>query len=161
MFGHEKKEILPFATYLNLEDIVRSESGTESRVPCGRTYTWNPDALNSQERSGDWWLWGLRGVGQGAQASSYKTSKSWGCDARVVTELTVPYRELESCSEGRSEVFFSLCLWKKFFNVYLSVQERESERQNVSRGGAEREGDTASEAGCGTGPCARPRPTGS
>ena len=32
---------------------------------------------------------------------------------------------------------------KKFFNVYL----RETDRQNVSRGGAEREGDTESEAG--------------
>ena len=32
-----------------------------------------------------------------------------------------------------------------FFNVYFS--ERERERQSMSRGGAEREGDTESEAG--------------
>ena len=34
---------------------------------------------------------------------------------------------------------------KNFFNVYLFLRER----QNVSEGGAEREGDTESEAGSG------------
>ena len=36
---------------------------------------------------------------------------------------------------------------KILFNVYLFLRERERERQSVSRGGAEREGDTGSEAG--------------
>ena len=38
-----------------------------------------------------------------------------------------------------------------FFNVCLFLQERELEieRDNVSRGGGEREGDTESEAGSG------------
>ena len=34
-----------------------------------------------------------------------------------------------------------------FFNVYLFLRERERERQRASRGGAEKEGDTESEAG--------------
>ena len=34
-----------------------------------------------------------------------------------------------------------------FFNVYLSLRDRE--RQSMSRGGAERGGDTESEAGSG------------
>ena len=34
-----------------------------------------------------------------------------------------------------------------FFNIYLFLRERQ--RQSVSRGGAEREGDTESEAGSG------------
>ena len=36
---------------------------------------------------------------------------------------------------------------KIFFTVYLFLRERERERQSTSRGGAEREGDTESEAG--------------
>ena len=42
---------------------------------------------------------------------------------------------------------FSLSLLseKKFFNVHLFLRERET--QSVSRGGAEREGDTESETG--------------
>ena len=36
---------------------------------------------------------------------------------------------------------------KFFFNVYLFLRERERQRQSTSRGGAEREGDTESEAG--------------
>ena len=43
--------------------------------------------------------------------------------------------------EGNS--FFLII--KNFFDVYLSL--REKERQSVSGGGAEREGDTESEAG--------------
>ena len=38
------------------------------------------------------------------------------------------------------------CLLFFFFNVYFIV---ERERQNMSKGGAEREGDTESEAGSG------------
>ena len=39
-----------------------------------------------------------------------------------------------------------LFIYFKIFNVYLFLRERE-ERQSVNRGGAEREGDTESEAG--------------
>ena len=51
-------------------------------------------------------------------------------------------------------VFHSVYILKKlFFNVYLFLTESESEseseskRESMSRGGAEREGDTESEAG--------------
>ena len=40
-----------------------------------------------------------------------------------------------------------LLAWDSFLYVYLSLRERERERESVSRGGAEREGDTKSEAG--------------
>ena len=36
-----------------------------------------------------------------------------------------------------------------FFNVYLFLRERDRDRESVSRGGAEREGDTEPEASSG------------
>ena len=47
----------------------------------------------------------------------------------------------KNSAKFKAQIFFSL----KFFNVYLFL--REGERQNMSRGGAEREGDPESEAG--------------
>ena len=40
-----------------------------------------------------------------------------------------------------------ICLSFYFVNVYLLLRERDRERQSMSRGGTEREGDTESEAG--------------
>ena len=47
-------------------------------------------------------------------------------------------------------VFFSVFQFSYFFilfNVYLFLRERHTDRQSTSGGGAEREGDTDSEAG--------------
>ena len=47
------------------------------------------------------------------------------------------------CSGKRSYLFFFLV---NFFNVYLFLRKKETERQSISGGGAEREGDTESVA---------------
>ena len=44
-----------------------------------------------------------------------------------------------------AEAFYLFLIFKKFFNIYLLLRDRE--RQSMSRGGAEREGETESEAG--------------
>ena len=58
-----------------------------------------------------------------------------------------PFKFLESppTSDGRGDLFVMTSKVEFFLNVYLFLRERE--RQSVSRGGAEREGDTESEAG--------------
>ena len=44
-------------------------------------------------------------------------------------------------------IFFLPGFYLKYFNVYLFLIEKERERQSMSGGGAEREGDTESQAG--------------
>ena len=50
-------------------------------------------------------------------------------------------------SEKRTVALLSGELKKIFFSIFIFERERQRERQSVSRGGAEREGDPESEAG--------------
>ena len=55
-------------------------------------------------------------------------------------------RDFPADKRTRKESPLLLFCWKFFFLIYVYLYLREKERQSVRRGGAEREGDTESEA---------------